>query len=85
MQSKRGKSMRFRLTCALIPLFLIMSACSSVPTVTMPPQLAPRPVTTCQPRTYREALACAIEWRNGWREAEADKAAAREHLKPTTE
>lgn len=44
----------------------------------MPVQLQPSPVTECAPNTYREALACALTWRNGWREAEADKAAARE-------
>lgn len=44
----------------------------------MPASLQPRPVADCQPRTYREAIACGLRWRNGWREAEADKAAARD-------
>lgn len=44
----------------------------------MPASLQPRPVADCQPRTYREAIACGLRWRTGWREAEADKTAARE-------
>ena len=44
----------------------------------MPPQLDPRPVADCPADTYRDALACALRWRQGWAEAEADKAAARE-------
>ena len=66
---------------ALICLCLLLSACCSTPTAPrMPASLQPRPVADCQPRTYREAIACGLRWRTGWREAEADKTAARNTL-----
>ena len=69
----------------MLACLLMQSACSAsrpvVPVPSLPPmpiELNPTPVTDCAPITYREALACALRWRTGWREAEADKAAARE-------
>ena len=66
---------------ALICLCLLLSACCST-APPMPASLQPRPVADCQPRTYREAIACGLRWRTGWREAEADKAAARHMFTP---
>lgn len=70
-----------RPTPASICLCLLLSACCSTPTAPpMPASLQPRPVADCQPRTYREAVACGLRWRTGWHEAEADKDAARKTL-----
>ncbi len=66
---------------ALICLCLLLSACCTTPTAPpMPASLQPRPVADCQPHTYREVIACGLRWRTGWREAEADKDAARKTL-----
>lgn len=63
----------------LICLLLLCGCCMTAPPLPpMPAGLQPRPVADCQPRTYRQAIACGLRWRNGWREAEADKAAARD-------
>ncbi len=68
---------------ALICLCLLLSACCTTPTAPpIPASLQSRPVAECKPKTYREALACGLIWRTGWREAEADKAAARDTITP---
>lgn len=43
----------------------------------MPAELQPRLLPVCDAVDYRAAIACALNWRSAWREAEADKAAAR--------
>lgn len=74
-------------------LLICVSGCAAtpppIPVPTLPPmpvELQPTPVADCDPADYRAALACALRWRTGWREAEADKAAARELwlIDPTT-
>ena len=67
-------------------LLICVSGCAATPgppvmvpiLPPMPAELHARLLPACDATDYRAALACAFMWRNAWREAEADKAAARE-------
>lgn len=43
----------------------------------MPASLTERDIAECAATTSREAVRCALRWREGWQQSESDKAAAR--------
>lgn len=70
----------------LLPLALLLSACTSTPTINtlaLPESaLAPRPLPTLEGQSNRAVGVYANECRTALEQSEADKAAIRQAVKP---